>query len=480
MLIIKNKIMSKFLSNSNQFKYYKNNFNKLKKENGKLKKSNVSLKKKNSSLRNELDFSNQIINDLKNFYILNKDSLKNNQSNSKKKLLYVLHSGSGGTPKNVFDISKNITVDFDIYLLTANNDDMILYHFIGNEFRKINEWTLYSGWYIEKTYIMEYSNIYLNILINYSIDMVHIHHLLFHTFDLPRLCKELEIPVILSIHDLYFICPAYTLLDGDLKFCHGKCINSRSEKNCFMPMSDISKIKNMKSFVYNWRYMVSQMFSDISYFITPTNYIKNILFENYDLDENNFSIIEHGLELNEVKEELFEIPSIEEPTKILFLGNLHPQKGINIIKELYDIDKDSNLEFHFLGFTPSYLKNIGIHHGKYDYEDLYEHIKNIKPSFIGIFSICAESFSFTLSEAWNFGIPVLVSKLGALEERVLENDGGWFINIYDMDETYNIISSIIGDQEKYCSKQKQIQNIQLKSIDSMVEDYLQIYNNINY
>ena len=49
-----------------------------------------------------------------------------------------------------------------------------------------------------------------------------------------------------------------------------------------------------------------------------------------------------------------------------------------------------------------------------------------------------------------------------------------------MDETYNIISSIIGDKEKYCSKQKQIQNIQLKSIDSMVEDYLQIYNNINY
>lgn len=456
------------MSKSNQFNYYKKNYKK-------LKKQNVSLKKKNSNLNKELNSSNQIIKELKDFYFLNKDSFKKNPSTLKKKLLYVLHSGSGGTPRNVLDIAKNITEDYDIYLLTANKNKMILHHFIGNEFKNIDEWHLASDWFIEKPYIDEYSNIYFNILINYSFDIVHIHHLLFHTFDLPKLCKELEIPVILSIHDLYFICPAYTLLDGDLKFCHGKCDNSNSEKNCFMPMQNISKINNMKSFVFNWRYMVSQMFLDISYFIAPSKYIKNMLFENYNLDEINFSIIEHGSEIIELKEDLFEVPSIKKPTKILFLGNLHLQKGYKVIKELYDIDKDSNLEFHFLGFTPSYLKDIGVHHGEYNHENLYDYIKDIKPSFIGIFSICAESYSFTLSEAWNFGIPVFVSKLGALEERVLENDSGWFINIEDMNETYGIISSIIENPEIYISKQKEISNIQLKSINSMSDDYLKIY-----
>lgn len=143
--------------------------------------------------------------------------------------------------------------------------------------------------------------------------------------------------------------------------------------------------------------------------------------KNYYLPEDKISIIEHGIDYSETNQNLFELPDIAKPTKILFLGNLYLQKGVPAIKKLYEIDKDKKLEFHFLGFTPTELSEIGINHGTYDNKDLNKHVEKIKPSFIGIFTLTGESYCYTLSESLSLGIPVLVSNLGALKERVLKN-----------------------------------------------------------
>ena len=393
----------------------------------------------------------------------------------KRKILFALHEGSGGTPKTVLDLVNNIHNNFECYLLTSNGMHMTLSIFDGDKFNEVEYYELKTKWLVEDCYSKEFSNAYFKFLIKYSFDIVHIHHLIFHSFDLPKLCFELEIPVILSLHDLYFICPAYTLLDGDYKYCAGECTNSKSEKNCFMPMGGLTNIKNMKMFVDGWRNSVFQMFSNINYFIAPSKFIKDIILKNYDLPEWKINIIEHGIDFNEINQNLFEIPTIDKPTKILFLGNLYLQKGVPAINELYEIDKNNSLEFHFLGFTPNELSKIGITHGTYDNNDLNKYIEKIKPSFIGIFTLTGESYCYTLSEAWSLGIPVLVSNLGALKERVLKNGGGWLIDINDMEKNYNKIMSIINNIEEYKSTQNVIKDIQLISTETMSYEYLKIY-----
>ena len=393
----------------------------------------------------------------------------------KRKILFVLHEGSGGTPKTVLDLVKNIYNNFECYLLTSNGILMTLSIFDGDKFNEVESHKLKTKWLVEDFYNKEFSNAYFKFLIKYSFDIVHIHHLIFHSFDLPKLCFELEIPVILSIHDLYFICPAYTLLDGDFKYCGGECTNSKSDKNCFMPMGGLTNIKNMKMFVDEWRNSVIQMFSNINYFISPSEFIKDIILKNYDLPEEKLSIIEHGIDYDELNQDLFEMPNINKPTKILFLGNLYFQKGVPVIKELYEIDKNKNLEFHFLGFIPKELSKIGINHGTYDNKDLNKYIEKIKPSFIGIFTLTGESYCYTLSESWSLGIPVLVSNFGALKERVLKNGGGWLIDINNMEKSYNKIMSIINNVEEYKLKQNVIKDIPLISTETMSYEYLKIY-----
>lgn len=477
MIIIKEFFSSKFLKKSNQFNFYKENYEEIKKENISLKEKNNTLNQKNSYLLNKVDSYSKLFEDFKNIYISNIQNSSNYVSDSKK-ILFVLHSGSGGTPKTVNDIVKNIYKFFDCYLLTSDTHIMKLQFFNGKKFEILETVDLFSKWNIENCYIEEYSNIYFKFLIKYNFDIVHIHHLIFHTFDLPKLCNDLQIPVILSLHDLYFICPAYTLLDGDFKYCGGQCSNSISNKNCFMPMNNITKIDCMKNFVGEWRKLVSEIFSYMDILISPSLFIKDIFNEYYSLENKQLEIIEHGIDYDKSKQQLFEVPDENNPTKILFLGNLYPQKGLNVIKDLFKIDIEKNLELHFLGHAPNELSEIGISHGEYDYEDLYDHIKEIKPSFIGIFTLCGESYCYTLSEAWSFGIPVLVSELGALKERVLKNGGGWLIEISNVQNIYDTIISIVRNPNEYMVKQNEINDIVLISTKSMSKKYLEIYNNL--
>ena len=392
--------------------------------------------------------------------------------------MFVLHAAIGGTPKTVNDLVKNIYKEFDCYILTSDTKIMTLQVFEGNEFKIIENHELYSDWLIEKMYMDEYYYVYFKFLIKYNFDLVHIHHLIFHTFDLPKICNELKIPVILSFHDLYFVCPAYTLLDGDYRYCGGNCNNSNSEKNCYISMPNMTNISIMKNYVGKWRDLVQEMFLYIDFYISPTKFIKNIINDYYDVSQDKFRVIEHGIDYTKSNKPLFEVPNLNKPVKILFLGNQFIQKGVPVIKELHNLDKNNRLEFHFLGYTPQELSNIGINHGKYDNVELVKYIESIKPSFIGIFSITGEGYCYTLSEAWFFGIPVLVSKLGALKERVLENGGGWFIDVNDVQKSYNEILRIIKNPDEYESKLEEIENISLISTESMSDDYVEIYNKL--
>lgn len=395
------------------------------------------------------------------------DDLKLN----KKRILYVMHGSSGGTPQTNRDLMSIVENDFDCYLLTSTGNIMTLYNFKDGNLIFKEEWKLQKKWASECFYIEEFRDIYFNILTKYSIDLVHIRHLIKHTFDLPLIADKLKIPIVLSFHDFYFICPCWILVNGDEKYCGGNCDNT--DANCSI---HVSNILNLQEFVDLWRAQVLILFSYIDHFVSTSNVVKNIFSNIYpSMDLDNFSIIEHGRDFKNIDDDLFEVPSLNKPIKLLFIGNsMGVPKGSNIIKELYNYDEAAHLEFHFLGVT-SELKDIGIHHGKYLRDDIDKEIKKIKPSFACVFSIWPETYCHVLSEAWSCGIPVLSTKIGVLEERMEKNNGGWFIDQNSVENTYNMILDIAQNKDEYLSKQSYVKNIKFKSVAEMGKDYLEIY-----
>lgn len=393
------------------------------------------------------------------------------------KILYVIHSGTnGGTYLTNKDLMKNIDDEYDVLLLTAEAEYFELFTFYDGNLDSIKKYPRDKKWSAKNMHDSWIKYVYFNILTEYNVDIVHIRHLIYHSFDLPEIAKKLGIPTVLSFHDFYFICPFYVLLDENKKFCEGICKDNN--KNCFIPWPNILKDINSKELITTWRINVSKMFKNIDYFITTSEIVKDIFINIYPEIQDRFKVIEHGRDFKKLEEDLYEIPSPNKPIKILCpANNIDTLKGSDIIKSIKDNDKNNRIEFHFCGNSKNDLKNYGIIHGRFERDNFNKVVEEIKPSFIGIFSIWPETFCHTITEAWSCGIPVIGSNIGVIEDRILNNNGGLIVNINNTEE---ILEDIINcDKDKYLKLINNVNKIPFKTTKQMSEEYFKIYENIN-
>jgi len=412
-----------------------------------------------------------------------------------KRILYVLHSGvTGGTFLTNKDLMKNVKNEFEVYLLGAESDFFILYKYSNDELSVIKKYSRhlnlnvpingvnkeYNKWSVKEFHNSWLSFIYFDILVKFEIDIIHIRHLINHSFDLPQVAKKLDIPIVLSFHDFYFICPFYVLLNENNSYCGGVC-NDNME-NCYSPMSSLNDI-NSKEFILKWRTNVCNLFQYINYFVTTSEIVMDLfksIYYNYSIfNKDNFVIIEHGRDFPKLNNDYFEIPSKKKPIKILCLANhLNIMKGSELIKEIKNADYNNMIEFHFLGNCHDGLEDYGVVHGNFERDELYKKIYDIKPSFVGIFSIWPETFCHTLTESWSCKIPVIGTNIGVIKERILKNNGGWIIDIENPTEIFDLLNHLSEDKEEYLKMVENIDNINLKNTKSMSEEYIQIYNEL--
>lgn len=73
------------------------------------------------------------------------------------------------------------------------------------------------------------AGIYEEILSKLDIKIIHINHLINHTFDLAEIANKKRIPYIVSIHDFYYICPSIHLINENYSYCEFKCKTCKFE-----------------------------------------------------------------------------------------------------------------------------------------------------------------------------------------------------------------------------------------------------------
>ena len=161
---------------------------------------------------------------------------------------------------------------------------------------------------------------------------------------------------------------------------------------------------------------------------------------------------------------------------MLVPGHISPHKGSLIIKQLKEQDKNKKIEFHFMGTTIPNLNSYGINHGRYERDDFNKIVGEIKPSFSLILSTCPETYSYTLTESWMAGLPVIASDLGALKERINSTDAGWLVDYTNINAIYNLIINI--SQDDYNNKLFNLSKIKFKDLNEMCDEYIKLFNEL--
>ena len=129
-----------------------------------------------------------------------------------------------------------------------------------------------------------------------------------------------------------------------------------------------------------------------------------------------------------------------------------------------------------MGTTIPNLNSYGINHGKYERKDFNKIVSEIKPSYAMILSTCPETYSYTLTESWMAGLPVIASDLGALKQRIAQSDAGWLVDYTDINAIYDLILNI--NQEEFENKLSNISKIEFKDLNLMCDEYISLYNKL--
>jgi len=397
----------------------------------------------------------------------------------KRRIMFVLHHLGGGSEHHVLDLISGLEKWYICYVVRVLNNKVQLSEF-NNDSKIDYEFRLLKPINWRTTTNDSYKSILQNILISFDIDLIHVQHLIGHTMDVFSLAKTFEIPIIYSVHDFYSVCPRINLLDENMTYCHPHNELKKCEE-CLK-----KSLKLSQSHIEDWRSQFQQAFEICDLIIAPSQATIDILGNYYPNILKKYKVIEHG-HGKEIQEDHGLQPALNHrPIHIGYFGILVPLKGR---KMFYNLAKspefNGKINWSIFGASdihemPGYYPDANITvHGQYGgYKELVQKVKEDPVDLVIFPSNCPETFSFTLSEAWAMGIPVIVPNVGALKERVENNGGGWIVNTNNLEELKNAITGIINNTDEYLRKKSEISNIKLKTLFEVVNEYNQIYSSI--
>ncbi len=165
---------------------------------------------------------------------------------------------------------------------------------------------------------------------------------------------------------------------------------------------------------------------------------------------------------------------------VAFLGGVVWQKGADTARELITREKDEINWFVFGEIGDEQMQEIRQENcffsARYKKEELPALFADNAIDLVCILPIWPETFSYTVSEAWMNGIPVVATDIGAVGERIRAADGGWLVPVgEDPGKILDLLRRIHRDPDEYNRKKDNVRKIRLKSVEEMCAEYRELY-----
>ena len=399
----------------------------------------------------------------------------------KKRILYIVNEWeenmemTGGTSLHIKDIilsnQKNNIASFVLAPDKFDLDRFKLYLYTDTYAKLISSFKTDINQYGQITYTNNrYKEMLENIFDTFKINILHVHHFLFQTFDAIDVAKERNIYSIMTLHDLYMICPSINMVYKDIYCEYDK------EKDCSKCLNIRYGVNN--NILENWRQTSKRVLSKFDKLIVPSNNTQKIYKNIYkDLD---FEVVEHGVEVINVEK----APKKESKEfNVAFVGAMAIHKGGNILKDLIKKNNDSNIKIHLFGKSEikELLKSTNnyIYHGPYKRGELPQLLVNNNIDLICIFATWPETYSYTLTESYMAQVPILTFDIGAVGERVKNDKLGWVIEFNtNSNKILEKIKEISDNKEEYKEIIENFKKYTFKTIEEMQKYYDDLYKKI--
>lgn len=338
-------------------------------------------------------------------------------------VLHVVHHHGGGTETHVRALIAGSRERWRHYLAIAVDDcwqveehradgTMVTFEFVRRDHEL---WREFVG----------------GICATFGIALIHLHNISACREGIFTALADFPVPFGYTVHDLNFACPTITFLASDGMYCGGvtdvaTCAHCLAAQPWF-PDVDIAQ----------WRRKHHVLLQRAAFRIAPSRWAADML-ERY-FPDCPAQVISHGAPDSFPMDApgavpTFTLPDDGVPT-VAVLGAIGPDKGSRRVERLVALARARGawVRFVLIGYmdvlhgpwqADDALFTV---HGRYDPEHLPGLLAHYRVALVLYPSAGPETFSYTLSEAWAAGVPVLVPPIGALEERVRGSGAGWVL-----------------------------------------------------
>lgn len=398
--------------------------------------------------------------------------------------LHIGHSWGGGLGRWMEDFIAADTIHNHLVLrsigdLSGFGQKIALYRSTNMDV-PIRAWTLSEPIISINFTSFEYHGIIQELIEQHSIESLVISSLVGHTLDLLRT----SLPTTVVMHDFFPFCPAlYATYGSPCISCTASELRLCSINN---PRNSYFKFESNAHWLAIRHEFIHLVTHESITVITPSpSVIDRYRQLESKLSEKHIHIVAHGLDdkLIQSLKNASNLPGSkafpQDRLKIVMLGRLTEEKGGELLGSIVSkLAEFANV--HLLGTGDSgtkFTSRRGIYvRENYDKDELGNLLCDIQPDIGMLLSTVPETFSYTLSELWAAGIPVLATRLGAFADRIEHSRNGWLVDP-EAGVVLETLCILNADRALLATAKSYVSSQEVRTATQMVAEYAEVMPN---
>ena len=387
--------------------------------------------------------------------------------------LHLAHSWGGGLSTWVSDFcdadkgAENLVLR-SIGVIGAYGQRLALYR--GSEsVEPLRVWEL--GLPIHATAIahLQYRSVLREIAADFGVDCVIVSSLIGHSLDALRT----GLPTVLVAHDHYPFCVAiFAFHGGECRSCDrtrlADCLARNPGHRFFADVSAGDWIALRDAFCAAVR-------EEAITIVAPSPSVRErwrALMPT--LEGARIEVIGHALSLGPAVP--FEPPD-DGPLRLIKLGRLSMEKGGEVLEAILpELSSFAHLtllgcgdEAARLGRLPGVTAIPG-----FTRDELPALVAKARPHLGLQLSVVPETFSYTLSELWHCGVPVLASRIGSLADRIRDGENGYLVETTGA-AVLTRLRQVDAERDALAGLRARVLAAPTRTREQMVTDYLALF-----
>ena len=313
---------------------------------------------------------------------------------------------------------------------------------------------------------------YRRLLRELRVQVIHVEHLMNQATAIVSAASSLGIPIVFVWEDYYLLCPKYNLLTDAGTFCNW-CRDLNECDRCLG-----SQGAYPAGFQKVWRTRNQRLIDKIDAHVFLCEASLRGVTQVFSIRPASVRMIPHALS-NSRRITASHTPRESRSLRVAFLGVQLPQKGFAVFSEVIRLCGIGEIEWYTFGASPPAAPTVArsdvVHHGAYDRERIPELLNEAGIDVVLLLSTWPETFCYTLTEAWQAGIPVIGSSLGAIGERIVKSGAGWTVDTREPQEIVALLRHLHSDRTEISEKALLARTVELPELADMAATYGELY-----